>query len=152
MTESQPPSGTITALMAALSRELVEELDGVGCIVSCVIGDVIAHLTDYSPDARNLQLGRGFLVSDFPETRAVLESGAPSAVSVLDAAPDPAEVSVLEDLGVSSVLMLALRPGGRPWGLVEVYRTGRSFDAADAKRARTVVERATASLHDALEF
>lgn len=136
----------IETLMADLCRDLVAELGGVGCIVSRVIGDVLVHLVDHAPDGRNLQLGRGFLVSEFPETQTVLETGTPSAISMLDQAPDPGEAGVLDELGVTSVLMLALRPRGVPWALVEVYATGRAFDDADAARAQALVERAATRL------
>ena len=134
-------------LLQDLCAELVAELDAVGCIVSRVIGDVLVQVAEYAPDGRTFALGRGFLVSEFPETEAVLKTGLPKSVAVTDVAADPAEVRVLRELGLASVLMLALRPGEESWGLVEVYRgAAEIFDDEDVRRASAAVRRAAAEL------
>jgi GAF domain-containing protein len=115
-------------------------LGGAGCIVSRVIGDVLIQIAESAPDGRTFQLGRGFLISEFPETQHVLESGEPRAVSTLDERPDPAELDVLQELGVGSVLMLALRIEEDPWGLVEVYRNEPpDFGPREIESAQEVV-------------
>ena len=116
------------------------QLGGTGCIVSRVIGDVLIQIAESAPDGRTFQLGRGFLVSQFPETQRVLVSGEPRAVSTLDEVPDPAELDVLQELGVGSVLMLALRVDDGPWGLVEIYRNEPpEFDPSEIERAQEIV-------------
>lgn len=126
--------------MTATCAELVTQLGGTGCIVSRVIGDVLVQIAESSPDGRTFQLGRGFLISQFPETQRVLVSGEPRAVSTLDVLPDPAELDVLQELGVGSVLMLALRVDEGPWGLVEIYRNEPpEFDPSEIERAQQIV-------------
>jgi transcriptional regulator with GAF, ATPase, and Fis domain len=145
-------AATVWELTGRLCEALVSEVDGVACIASRVIGDAIVQVAEFATDGRSYQLGRGFLVSEFPATEAVLTSGKPCPVSVEDADPDPAEVSVLNDLGVKSVLMLALNADARGWGLVEVYRnTPATFDAAEIERAQSLVDRADARLRELVE-
>jgi hypothetical protein len=145
-------AATVWELTGRLCEVLVREVDGVACIVSRVIGDAIVQVAEYAADGRSYQLGRGFLVSEFPATETVLRTGEPCAVSVDDDDPDPAEVTVLRDLAVNAVLMLALNAGARGWGLVEVYR-GRpaSFGAADIERAQAIVDRADARLRELVD-
>jgi GAF domain len=124
-----------------LTRLLCEELDaqvgGDGCIVSRVIGDVLVQVAEHAEDGRTFQLGRGFLVSQFPTTEAVLQDGEPRAVSLDDPSPDDAEATVLRDLSVRAVLMLALPGNDGPWGLVELYRSQPS-SFADPEVARAL--------------
>ncbi len=135
-------------MLTELCEELVRDLDAVGCIISRVIGDVLVQIAEAAPDGRSYEQGRGYLVSEFPETAKVLETGVPVAVSATDDEPDPAEVAVLRELGVGAVLMLALRVGGEPWGLVEVYRDEpRTFAEDDAARAGDAIARTAARLH-----
>jgi hypothetical protein len=119
----------------------------VGCIVSRVIGDVLVQVAEHAPDGRSFQLGRGFLVSQFPTTAEVLRSGEASAVDLDDPEADEAEAAVLRDLAVRGVLMLALRDGTTAWGLVEVYRLEPAAFAPDeVQRAGQVVRDAEARL------
>ena len=135
--------GSVWDLTHRLCVALVDEVGGVGCIVSRVIGDVLVQVAEYAPDGRTFQLGRGFLVSQFPTTAEVLESGLAQAVSAGDAEADAAEVAVLSDLATDAVLMLALYGPGGAWGLVELYRDDEPFEADEAERAQQVVDRAS---------
>lgn len=145
-------ASTVWELTGRLCEVLVREVDGVACIVSRVIGDAIVQVAEFAADGRSYQLGRGFLVSEFPATEAVLRTGEACAVSVDDDDPDPAEVAVLRDLAVNAVLMLALNGDTRGWGLVEVYRSAPgAFDAADVERAQAIVDRADARLRELVE-
>ncbi len=129
----------------------MRELEGVGCIISRVIGDVLVQIAEAAPDGRSYEQGRGYLVSEFPETQKVLRTGDPFFVSTADEAPDPAEVAVLRELGVGAVLMLALRVGGEPWGLVEVYRDEpATFAEDDAARASETIAHTAARLYGEL--
>ena len=123
-----------------------------GCIVSRVIGDVLVQVAEHAPDGRSFQLGRGFLVSQFPTTAEVLSSGKASAVTLNDPDADPAEAAVLRDLAVRGVLMLALRDRTTAWGLVEVYRLDPAAFAPDEiRRADQIVRDAEARLQVIIE-
>jgi hypothetical protein len=112
-----------------------------------VIGDVLVQVAEHAPDGRSFQLGRGFLVSQFPTTAEVLRSGEASAVSLDDPAADAAEAAVLRDLAVRGVLMLALLDSTTAWGLVEVYRLDPpAFAPDEVQRAGQIVRDAEARL------
>jgi hypothetical protein len=138
---------TIWELTRGLCAALVDETRATGCIVSRVIGDVLVQIAEHAPDGRTFQLGRGFLVSQFPTTSEVLATGVARAVSVADEAPDPAEVAVLDELSMRSVAMLALAGRDEAWGLVEVYRDSMSsFTDDEIERAQRLVDAAAAQL------
>jgi hypothetical protein len=143
---------TVWDLTARLCEELDAQVGAAGCIVSRVIGDVLVQVAEHAPDGRTFQLGRGFLVSQFPTTEEVLRSGSPSAVSLDDPAADAAEAAVLRDLAVRAVLMLSLRDAASAWGLVEVYRLEPPRFAADEiDRAGQVVQSAEVRLQTILD-
>jgi GAF domain-containing protein len=133
---------SVASLLAALARLLVEALDANACTISRAIGDLLVGLVDYSPDGP-VQAGHGYLISDYPATRDVLEQVRPEVVSVSNPAADPQEVELLRQLGFDALLMLPLERGGEVWGLVEVYGGRDDAFAGDAvTTARHVVERA----------
>lgn len=109
-------------LLEETSRALVAALDADACAISRAIGDVLLLVTEAVPPGRTLQLGQGYLVSEYPETAAVLERREPRSVCFGVGEVDEAEESVLRSLGYESLLMLPLVLGGETWGLVEIYR------------------------------
>jgi GAF domain-containing protein len=143
---------TVWDLTARLCEELDARVGAVGCIVSRVIGDVLVQVAEHAPDGRSFQLGRGFLVSQFPTTAEVLSSGEARAVDLDDPDADQAEAAVLRDLAVRGVLMLALRDGPTAWGLIEVYRSEPStFTPEEQQRAGEIVRAAEARLRTILD-
>jgi hypothetical protein len=142
---------TVWQLTQILCEALDAEVDGDGCIVSRVIGDVLVQVAEHAPDGRSFQLGRGFLVSQFPTTAEVLRTGRARTVSIDQRDPDAAEVEVLRDLAVGAVLMLSLRHLASAWGLVELYRRDPAgFAAAELERAQAIVAAAEPALQTLL--
>jgi GAF domain-containing protein len=149
--EGQRRAAGVVELLTATCRELVDALDGCGCLVSRIVGDVLIQVAEHSPERRTLALGEGYLISDYPETLLVLESRRPRALSLADENVEPGEARILRRLGFHGLLMLPLECGETPWGLVEVYRsTPMPFSAEDAQRAREIVAEAGRALDDAL--
>jgi GAF domain-containing protein len=135
----------LSDLLAATAHELVDSLDGDACTVSRVIGDVLILVAERAPAGRTLLMGQGYLVPDYPLTQVVLASGRPRALTLSDDDVDPAEASVLHELGFASLLMLPLSVGGVTWGLVEVYRIApRPFGADDLRVAGEILARTSA--------
>ena len=129
---------SLAALRHACDR-LVTELDGFACVLSRVIGDVLVIVAEDST-RRAGRLGRGYLLSDYPQTVQVVEERAAVALSLDDPAAHPTETAVLHELGFESLLMLPFELGGEVWGLVELYgEQGRRFGADDTARAAALL-------------
>jgi GAF domain-containing protein len=133
-------------LLAATAQELVAGLDADACTVSRVIGDVLILVAEQAPEGTTLLMGQGYLVPDYPQTQAVLSSGRPRALTLADDDVDPAEASVLHEVGFASLLMLPLAIGGvTTWGLVEVYRREPlAFSEKDIRVAGEILARTSA--------
>lgn len=126
---------TIRGLLGAACRELVDLLDATACAVSRVIGDLLVGLDEHTTSGRPLAHGHEYLISDFPLTREVVETGRPRWVSRLDENPEANEAALLEKLGFQSLLMVCLPTRAGCWGLVEVYSEDDRFDERHAELA-----------------
>jgi len=121
---------TVPGLLGATARAYVELLDAPACTISRVIGDLLVDLMQHQkvggpPD----RLGHGYLISDYPLTRAVIEERQPRTVDQNDPGADPNEVRLLKELGYDALLMVAIEAEDGAWGLVEVYgEKGRRFE------------------------
>jgi transcriptional regulator with GAF, ATPase, and Fis domain len=128
MTEAAAPR-----LLEALhdrARELVAATAADACVISRVLGDVLVIVTHVAMDREPLDLGQGFLISDYPLTQAVVRTGDPAQLTVEDDDADEAEVRLLRDLGFATLLMLPLELVGERWGLIELYRGSAEHFAA----------------------
>jgi len=138
---------TVPELLAVTARSIVGALGASACTISRAIGDLLVDLVDYSPSGDGVQIGHGYLISDYPETRAVLESLESRTIFVGDANADKRETGLLRELGFDSLLMLPLEIDGDPWGLVEVYdNTRMGFTATHVATAQRLVAQAAAAL------
>jgi hypothetical protein len=124
---------SLPSLLHTATRSFVDVVDGVACAISRIVGDVLIQVSEYALDGRTLVLGHGYLISDFPLTKTVLETGQPAVCSLLDDNCEPSEADLLRELQLESLLMAPLGSGPAPWGLAEIYANGRSFTAADVE-------------------
>jgi GAF domain-containing protein/nitrogen-specific signal transduction histidine kinase/ActR/RegA family two-component response regulator len=87
-------------------------------------GEAVMTLAQYNSTAQWVgdEVGKVYRLTDYPATQAVLESHGCLAIRTNDPAADTAEVALLREWGVQSLLMLPLVVGGQPIGLVEIYR------------------------------
>ena len=141
-TEKLRAQTSVAGLLGATARAFVELLDATACTISRVIGDLLVDLIQHreAAGARPDRLGHGYLISDYPLTREVIEEREPRSVYIEDPHADAAEVALLRELGFDSLLMLPLEAEGGAWGLIEVYRDkGRRFDDEDVVLARELV-------------
>ncbi len=122
---------TADALLGATAREAAQLLDGVSAVVSRREGETVREVTAADPNGPRTSPFAQFAyhLDDYPLTRKVLETGRPEALSLDDPAVEPTEAFVLREMGMRSVLMLALPCGDAVWGIIEVYREGsETFD------------------------
>jgi hypothetical protein len=126
---------TVNELLSRTAESFVDLLDAQACTISRVIGDLLVDLVQHQRGGKPNRLGHGYLISDYPLTRAVIENREPQTVYTGDADADEAETSLLAELGFDSLLMLAVESNEAAWGLVEVYANGRRFGPEDVDRA-----------------
>jgi GAF domain-containing protein len=131
-------AASVAELLGLTAESFVEVLDAPACTISRVIGDLLVDLVQHRREGRADRLGHGYLISDFPLTRAVIERREPKTVYTGDPDADAAESNLLGELGFDSLLMLPLEAEDTPWGLVEVYGNGRRFEPADVDVARAL--------------
>ena len=127
------------ALIGLAARAFVEVLAAPACTISRVIGDLLVDLVQHQRAGKPNRLGHGYLISDYPLTRTVIERREPHSVYAPDPDADPAETNLLRELGFDSLLMLPIEAEDAAWGLVEVYGSGRRFEAADVEVAQALV-------------
>jgi hypothetical protein len=123
-------SATVAELVGATARAFIDLLDAQACTISRVIGDLLVDLVQQRREGNPSRLGHGYLISDYPLTREVIERLEPRTVYTKDADADLAETKLLQELGFDALLMLAINAGGEAWGLVEVY-ADRPFELDD---------------------
>jgi hypothetical protein len=134
-------AASVNELLGRTAESFVKVLDAPACTISRIIGDLLVDLVQHQRgrEGRQDRLGHGYLISDYPLTRAVIEDGVPRTVYTGDPGADVAETALLEELGFDSLLMLAIESKGDAWGLVEVYgKNGRRFEPGDVDRARAL--------------
>jgi hypothetical protein len=138
----------VPQLLTATARKLVTSLDGSACVISRVIGDLLIELTHFSRRDEQLELGHTYLVSDFPLTLEVIETGVPHIVAVADPEADAAEVALLRRLGFESLLMLVLKTRDEVWALVEIYGDEGGFGNEDVHAANELVAETARQLEE----
>jgi GAF domain len=126
---------TIRGLLGAACREAVDLFDATACAISRVIGDLLVGLDEHTTSGRPLAHGHEYLISDFPLTRVVVESGEPRWISRLDPDADEDEAALLAKLGFESLLMVCLPTSDACWGLLELYTEHGRFDPERAELA-----------------
>ena len=126
---------TIRGLLGTACREALGLFDATACAVSRVIGDLLVGLDEYTTSGRPLAHGHEYLISDFPLTREVVESGEPRWVSRLDEDAEENEATLLSKLGFESLLMVCLPTREACWGLLELYTEHGRFDEERAELA-----------------
>jgi GAF domain-containing protein len=132
-------AASVAELLGATARAFVDVLDAPACTISRVIGDLLVDLVAHQRTGKPDRLGHGYLISDYPLTRMVIERREPRSVYAADPDADPAETGLLRELGFDSLLMLPIETEDSAWGLVEVYANDRRFEPADVALARTLV-------------
>ena len=99
----------VHGLLDVTARAYVELLDAPACTISRVIGDLLVDLKQHQKDGGPPhRLGHGYLISDYPLTRAVIEERRPQTVSQDDPEPDENELKLLRELGYDALLMVAI--------------------------------------------
>src|SRR5881392_4311728 len=67
-------SASVAQLLGLTARAFVEVLDAPACTISRVIGDLLVDLVQHQRAGKPNRLGHGYLISDYPLTRTVIET------------------------------------------------------------------------------
>jgi putative nucleotidyltransferase with HDIG domain len=119
-------------MLRAASKELTLLLGAEAALVSQLEDGLLREIADYARSEYQVARGLSYYLSDYPATQAVLERGVPWGISSDDPRADPAEVFVLREMQMESVLMVPLVVGDEPWGLIEIYDSRpRAFSASE---------------------
>jgi putative nucleotidyltransferase with HDIG domain len=111
-------------MLRVACRELTHLLDATACAISRLDNGLLRAVAEYSVESGFLEpQERGYFVSDYPATAAALEARGACAISTDDPHADPAELFVLREVGMRSVLMVPLVSDTRARGLIEIYDT-----------------------------
>jgi len=134
-----------------IARHLTAALGVDACAISSWTAgaDQILSLGQYPPNANWTTLPF-YLLSDYPETRRVLETQATVIIDTEDPAADPAEVVILRDEGYRILAMIPLIAKGQSVGLVELMAADVvAFDEGKLALARTMANEAAMALENA---
>jgi putative nucleotidyltransferase with HDIG domain len=119
-------------MLRAASRELTLLLGAEAALVSQLEDGLLREIADYARAGRQVARGLSYYLADYPATEAILDAGVPWGISTDDPGADPAEVFVLREMQMKSVLLVPLAVGDEPWGLIEIYDSRpRNFSAAE---------------------
>ena len=119
-------------MLRAASKELTLLLGAEAALVSQLEEGLLREIADYARAERQVARGLSYYLADYPATEAVLERGVPWGISSDDPRADPAEVFVLREMQMESVLLVPLVVGDEPWGLIEIYDSRpRAFSASE---------------------
>jgi putative nucleotidyltransferase with HDIG domain len=119
-------------MLRAASKELTLLLEAEAALVSQLEEGLLREIADFARSGRQVAKGLSYYLSDYPATEAVLKGGVPWGISSDDPGADPAEVFVLREMQMRSVLLVPLVVGEEPWGLIEIYDSRpRGFSASE---------------------
>src|SRR5436309_8544520 len=108
-------------MLRVASRELTLMLNCEASLVSQLEDGLLREVADYSCSDQQVARGLSYYLADYPSTAAVLESGVPCSISADGKGADPAELFVLREMEMQSVLIVPLTLETRTWGLIEIY-------------------------------
>jgi putative nucleotidyltransferase with HDIG domain len=112
-------------MLRIASRHLTMMLNAKACLVSQAEDGLLREVADYACTTRQVARGLSYYLTDYPTTASVLMTGKLCSVSTDEPGADPAEVFVLRQMEMESVLLVPIVVEGKAWGLIEVYDTRR---------------------------
>lgn len=149
----------VDGVLQATSRQITTALAADGCTISQWDRDqdILITRLDYASDFDLWSPeppGTTYHLDDYPSTRQVLEGRQPYTVLLSDPDADPAEVALMRQLGIQSLLMVPLVVRDQAIGLLEIQeaRQEREFTFTDISLCQTLANLAAAALENARLF
>jgi diguanylate cyclase (GGDEF)-like protein len=111
------------------------DADDVGVMKIRPDGETVDIVSEHANDP----IGETWLLSEFPATRRLVDTGEAGQVVAGDPQGDPAELAELDRMGMGAMLIIPAPPGAARGALVEIYRARpQAFSRAEIDRARVV--------------
>jgi GAF domain-containing protein len=148
----------LDAVIKQVALSMVRALEVDACAVSaydsasrCV--RTVGWHVQVGPDIIG-QMASLYSLADYPLTAEVIDRETLVVTRVSDPDADRAEAALLRGMGYSVSLMLSVRAGGRPVGLLELYTQDarREFTLSDLSLARAVADQTGVALENARLF
>jgi putative nucleotidyltransferase with HDIG domain len=138
-------------MLRVASKELTLLLKAEAALVSKLEEGLLREIADYARSEQQVARGLSYYLADYPATEAVLEAGVPWGISSSDPGADPAEVFVLREMNMQSVLLVPLVVREEPWGLIEIYDLQPRDFSASERQVAELAARQIAALIAAFE-
>ncbi len=145
-------------VLAIIAEQMVKAIGVAGCTLARWDREADAVVTwiEYRQQWTKWidEPGTVYALDDFPTTRAVLERRQPITVLATDPDADPAEVALMRQNEVVSLLMLPLAVGERVIGLVELDESQREreFTADEIRLCQALADQVAVAIDNARLF
>ena len=145
-------------VLAIIAEQMVKAIGVAGCTLARWDREADAVVTwiEYRQQWTEWidEPGTAYALDDFPTTRTVLERREPIAILTTDPDADPAEVALMRQSEIVSLLMLPLAVGERVIGLVELDESQREreFTADEIRLCQALADQAAIAIDNARLF
>jgi len=145
-------------VLAIIAEQMVKAIGVAGCTLARWDREADAVVTwiEYRQQWTEWidEPGTAYALDDFPTTRTVLERREPITILTTDPDADPAEVALMRQSEIVSLLMLPLAVGERVIGLVELDESQREreFTADEIRLCQALADQAAIAIDNARLF
>jgi PAS domain S-box-containing protein len=147
----------VEGVLQALAQQAVLAVDAVDCTICELQDDALVVAASYSGPAlpwQDPEIGRRYLLADYPATREVIEKWRPLRIRVDDSLADEAERAELQELGYTALLQVPIVSRDQVLGIVEVFdnKPEREFSESNAALLQTIANQAGMAIEKARLF
>jgi GAF domain-containing protein len=143
---------SLDAVLQTVADQMTRLLDSSGCALSLWNRErsTVETLVDYSTNWAQT-FDTVYNLTEYPTTRYVLESRQPVISQRDDPAADPAELALMEEQGIYTLLMLPLIARDRVLGLAELIdeREARNYSPEEIRLAQGLAAQAAIAIENA---
>jgi GAF domain-containing protein len=147
----------VEEVLEALAQQAVRAVDAVDCTICELQDDALVIVASYSDPAlswKDPEIGRRYLLADYPATRQAIEKWQPLRVRVDNPRADEAERAELQEFGYTALLQVPIVSRDQVLGIAEVFdnKPEREFSEGDAALLQTIANQAGMAIEKARLF
>jgi PAS domain S-box-containing protein len=143
---------SLDAVLQTVADQMTRLLNSKGCALSLWYNErnLVETLVSYNTAWLELP-GTAYNLDDYPATRRVLETRQPIVIQRDDPMADRAELALMKDQGIQTLLMLPLVARDRVVGLVELIDDAqiRDYTSEEIRLAESLAAQAAAAIENA---